>query len=295
MSYFLDIVIIGISLGMVYALIALGISFIYSGLDLVHFAHPEFYMAGAYIGLVIVTAGLPFPLALVLSMIATGLLGAMIERVFYRKLTTVGGGLSVAGMGMIICGFGISVIMQNSVFLIFGAYPSKLPVDFGQAISLGEIALPRGYVWIFVISLLLMLSLTIFLKKTRIGLAVRTVALSKTTASLVGINVPLYISVIFAIACALAAAGGVLGSSVNFIYAQMGYVIGLKAFAAAVIGGLGSLPGAIVGGAILGLTESLGAGYLKSEYKDVYPFILLILVLLFRPYGILGRGIKDKA
>ena len=295
MTYFFDLLVIGVSLGMVYALVALGISFIYSGLDLVHFAHPEFYMAGAYIGLVIAAAGLSFPLALVLSMIATGVLGALVERIFYRKLTTMGGGLSVAGMGMIICGFGISIIMQNAAYLIFGAYPMKLPVDFGPALALGQIALPRGYIWIFLISFLLMAALTIFLKKTRIGLAVRTVALSKSTASLVGINVPLYISVIFLIACALAAAGGVLGSSVNFIHAQMGYVIGLKAFAAAVIGGLGNLPGAIAGGVILGLTESFGSGYLLSEYKDVYPFILLIFVLLFRPYGVFGRGIKDKA
>jgi branched-chain amino acid transport system permease protein len=295
MGYFLDLLIIGLSVGMVYALIALGISFIYSGLDVVHFAHGEFYMFGAYFGLLLVTTTMPFAIAIVLSMAVTGLMGVIVERVFYRRLTIGGGGLSVAGMGMIICGFGMSVVLQNLAYLSFGASARRLPVDFGESLTFGEMTLPMSYLWIFSVSLLLMVVMHLFLKHTRVGLAVRAVAYSKTSASLMGINVPLAISVIFGVACALAAAGGVLASSVNYIHAQMGYVIGLKAFAAAVVGGLGSLPGAVIGGLVIGVTESLGAGYLSSDYKDVYAFLVLISVLMIRPSGFLGRIIKEKA
>jgi branched-chain amino acid transport system permease protein len=295
MVYLVDLILIGFSIGVVYALVALGISFIYSGLDILHFAHPEFYMAGAYIGFVLVTAGVPFPLAVIISMVLTGVLGVLVERVFYRKLTAGGGGLTVAGMGIIICGFGIAIVMQNIAYLIFSATPKALPYDFGPPLAVGHIDMPRGYFWIVAVAIALVAMMTSFLNGTRIGLAVRAVAHSKTSAALMGINTPMYISLIFGVGCALAAAAGVLASSVNFLTVQMGYVIGIKAFAAAVIGGLGSLPGAIVGGVIIGLTEALGAGYLSAEYKDVYPFFILILVLLIRPSGILGIRVKEKA
>jgi branched-chain amino acid transport system permease protein len=134
-----------------------------------------------------------------------------------------------------------------------------------------------------------------FLKHTRLGLAVRAVAHSKTSSYLMGVNVPLAISLIFGIACALAGAAGVLGAPVTYIHVQMGAVILLKAFAAAVVGGLGSLPGAIVGGLIIGVTESLGAGYLAGEYKDVYSFLLLLAVLMLRPTGLWGVAVQEKA
>ena len=296
MSYFIDLVVVGLSLGMVYALVAIGISLIYSGLDVVHFAHGEIYMLGAFIGLIIHNVfKLPFPLVLIGSMIVTGLIGVVIERVFYRRILRGGGGYTVAGMAMVICGFGMSIVLQNVAFLIFGARALPFPVTFGMPIELGNVTLPASYAWIVIAAIVLMVSLHLFLTKTRLGLAVRAVAGNKEIAYLMGINVPLAISVIFAVACALGAAAGVLVGPINYVQVQMGVGVLIKAFAAAVVGGFGSLPGAVLGGLLVGVTESLGAGYLSGSYKDIYAFILMIIVLMVRPAGLLGLIAKVKA
>jgi branched-chain amino acid transport system permease protein len=296
MSYFIDLCVVGLSLGMVYALVALGISLIYSGLDVVHFAHGEIYMLGAFIGLTLYDAfHLPFLVVLVGSMILTGLVGVVVERVFYRRILKGGGGYTVAGMAMVICGFGMAFVLQNAAFMIWGPKPRPFPVSFGMPIELGNLTLPASYVWIVSAALVLMLALHLFLKKTRLGLAVRAVAGNKDIAYLMGINVPLTISVIFGVACALGAAAGVLVGPINYVQALMGVGILIKAFAAAVIGGFGSLPGAVLGGLLVGVTESLGAGYLSGSYKDIYAFILLIVVLMVRPAGFFGVLAKVKA
>jgi branched-chain amino acid transport system permease protein len=296
MSYFFDLVIVGLSIGMVYALVAIGISLIYSGLDVVHFAHGEIYMLGAFIGLVIYEKlKLPFPVVLVGSMIVTGLVGVFIERVFYRRILRGGGGYTVAGMAMVICGFGMSIVLQNVAFLIWGARAVPFPVSYGMPIEVGNVTLPAAYVWIVVAAVVLMTGLHLFLKKTRLGLAVRAVAGNKEIAALMGIDVGLTISVIFGVACALGAAAGVLVGPINYVQVQMGIGILIKAFAAAVIGGFGNLPGAVLGGLLVGVTESLGAGYLSGNYKDIYAFILLIIVLMIRPAGMFGVIGKVKA
>ena len=296
MSYFVDLVVVGLSIGMVYALVALGISLIYSGLDVVHFAHGEIYMIGAFIGLTLYNRfHLPFLAVLVGSMILTGLVGVVIERVFYRRLLRGGGGYTVAGMAMVISGFGMAIVLQNVAFLIWGPKPQPFPVTFGEPIEIGDVTLPAAYIWIVATALGLMLALHLFLKKTRLGLAVRAVAGNKEIAYLMGINVPLTISVIFGIACALGAAAGVLIGPINYVFVLMGVGILIKAFAAAVIGGFGSLPGAVLGGLLVGVTESLGAGYLSGNYKDIYAFILLIIVLMVRPAGLFGVLAKVKA
>jgi branched-chain amino acid transport system permease protein len=296
MSYFIDLVVVGLSIGMVYALVALGISLIYSGLDVVHFAHGEIYMIGAFIGLTLYNQfHLPFLAVLVGSMILTGLVGVVIERVFYRRLLKGGGGYTVAGMAMVISGFGMAIVLQNVAFLIWGPKPQPFPVTFGEPIEIGDVTLPAAYIWIVATALVLMLALHLFLKKTRLGLAVRAVAGNKEIAYLMGINVPLTISVIFGIACALGAAAGVLIGPINYVFVLMGVGILIKAFAAAVIGGFGSLPGAVLGGLLVGVTESLGAGYLSGNYKDIYAFILLIIVLMVRPAGLFGVLAKVKA
>ena len=296
MQYFTDLVVVGFSIGMVYALVALGISFIYSGLDIVHFAHGEIYMLGAFIGVALFKhTGLSYPMLLIASMVLTGLLGVAIERLFYRRLTRAGGGYTFAGMGMIICGFGMSIVLQNVAYLIWGAKPLPFPVSFGMPLEIGELTLPRSYIWIVGAALILMAALHLFLKKTRLGLAARAVAHNKEIAYLMGINVPMMISVLFGIGCALAAAAGVLVGPINYVQVLMGIGILIKAFAAAVIGGFGNLPGAVLGGLLVGVTESLGAGYLSGSYKDIYAFILLIFVLMVRPSGILGVSIKSKA
>jgi branched-chain amino acid transport system permease protein len=295
-SYFIDLVIVGLSLGMVYGLVAIGISLIYSGLDVVHFAHGEIYMLGAFIGLTVFnTFKLPFPLVLLSSMIITGLIGVVIERVFYRPILKGGGGYTVAGMAMVICGFGMAFVLQNIAFLIWGPRSLPFPVTFGMPIEIGNLTLPSAYVWIVAAALVLMIALHLFLKKTRLGLAVRAVAGNKDIAYLMGINVPLTISVTFGVACALGAAAGVLVGPINYVHVLMGLGILIKAFAAAVIGGFGSLPGAVLGGLLVGVVESLGAGYLSGSYKDIYAFILLIVVLMIRPAGLFGTLAKVKA
>lgn len=291
-----DVLIIGLSIGLVYGLVALGISLIYSGLDIVHFAHGEIFMFGAFFGLVLNnTFGINYPLTIFLAMILAGLMGVVIERVFYRRLTSQGGGYTVAGMGMIICGFGMAIILQNIAFLIWGAEGHAMDVQFGRPYQVGTITLPRTYLWILVVSVSLMALLHFFLKFTKLGLAIRAVAANKEIAYLMGINVPLMISLIFGVACALAAVGGVLIGPINYVQVEMGYLILIKAFAAAVVGGFGSLPGAIIGGLMVGVFETLGATYISGSHKDIYAFLLLIFVLMVRPTGMLGTLAKVKA
>jgi len=294
-DYFIDLVIIGISVGMVYALVALGISLIFSGLDIIHFAHGEIYMLGAFIGLMLFQANLPYVPTLLLAVIITGLIGVVIERVFYRRLTSAGGGYTVAGMGMVIVGFGMSIVLQNIAFLIWGPKPFPFPVPFGRPLEIGNLSLPMSYVWIVVTAFALMIGLNLVLRRTMLGLAIRAVAHNKDIAYLSGINVPLMISMIFGIACALGAAAGVLIAPINYVQVQMGIGILIKAFAAAVVGGFGSLPGAVLGGLLVGVTESLGAGFVSGTYKDIYAFILLIVVMMVKPSGILGVEAKVKA
>lgn len=296
MSFFIDLVVIGVSVGMVYALVALGISLIFSGLDIIHFAHGEIYMIGAFIGLMLFQhLALPYIPTLLLAVVLTGLVGIFIERVFYRRLTRAGGGYTVAGMGMVIVGFGMSIVLQNVAFLIWGPKPFPFPVPFGMPIEIGNLSLPRSYLWIVVTALVLMLVLHLVLRKTMLGLAIRAVAHNKDIAYLSGVNVPLMISMIFGIACALGAAAGVLIAPINYVQVQMGIGILIKAFAAAVVGGFGSLPGAVLGGLLVGVVESLGAGYISGTYKDVYAFVLLVFVLMVKPSGILGVAAKVKA
>ncbi len=296
MDYVIDLVIIGLSVGMVYALVALGISLIFSGLDIVHFAHGEIYMFGAFIGLMLFQKlALPYVPTLLLAIILTGLLGVLIERLFYRRLTRSGGGYTVAGMGMIIAGFGMSIVLQNVAYLLWGAKPFPFPVPFGMPLEIGNLALPMSYVWIIAAALILMFGLNLLLRKTMLGLAMRAVAYNKDIAYLSGVNVPLMISLTFGIGCALGAAAGVLIGPINYVQVQMGIGVLIKAFAAAVVGGFGSLPGAILGGLLVGVVESLGAGFISGTYKDVYAFVLLIFVLMVKPSGILGVEAKVKA
>ncbi len=296
MGYFIDLVIIGLSIGMVYALVALGLSLIYSGLDLVHFAHGEIYMIGAFIGLMLFRhLGIGYVPTLLLAVVLTGIVGVLIERLFYRRLTRAGGGYTVAGMGMIIAGFGMSIVLQNVAYLIWGPKALPFPVPYGRPVEIGNLALPMSYVWIVATALILMFVLNLLLKKTMIGLAIRAVAHNKDIAYLSGVNVPLMISLIFGIGCALGAAAGVLIGPINYVQVLMGTGVLIKAFAAAVVGGFGSLPGAVLGGLLVGVIESLGAGYVSGTYKDIYAFVLLIFVLMVKPSGILGVEAKVKA
>ena len=289
-------IIFGVTIGVVYGMVALGISLIYSGLDIVHFAHGEIYMFGAFFGLVMAKdMSIPYPAALIGAMILAGLMGMLIERVFYRRLTRSGGGYTVAGMGMIICGFGMSVALMNVAFLIWGADAKPFSINLGMPLQISNISIPQSYLLTAVVSFALLGLLHFFLKYTKIGLAVRAVAQNKDIAYLMGINVPVFISLIFGLACALAAAAGVLIGPMQSVQVEMGYLMLMKAFAAAVVGGFGSLPGALLGGILVGIFENLGAAYISPSHKDIYAFLLLILVLMIRPSGLFGIEAKVKA
>ena len=289
-------IIFGVTIGVVYGMVAMGISLIYSGLDIVHFAHGEIYMFGAFFGLVMAKdMSIPYPAALIGAMILAGLMGMLIERVFYRRLTRSGGGYTVAGMGMIICGFGMSVALMNVAFLIWGADAEPFSIDLGMPLQIADIYIPQSYLLTAVVSFALMGLLHCFLNYTKIALAVRAVAQNKDIAYLMGINVPVFISLIFGLACALAAAAGVLIGPMQSVQVEMGYLMLMKAFAAAVVGGFGSLPGALLGGILVGIFENLGAAYISPSHKDIYAFLLLILVLMIRPSGLFGIEAKVKA
>ena len=305
------VLIIGVTVGIIYGLVAVGISLIYTGLDVVNFSHGEFFMLGAFTGLTVynfliggelIYAIFPdaygwvgYVIGLFFAFVIMGLFGVLIERVFLRPLTKKGGGYTVAGMGIIICGFGLSVVLLNLAYLIWNPTAHPFNADLGLPINIGGVTLPMTYLWMLVTGFTVAGALYFFLNKTKMGLGVRAVAHSKVISNLVGINVPLYISIIFGIACALAGLAGTLVGPTYQVVVYMGYIILLKAFASAVVGGFGSLPGAIVGGFTVGLFETSCAFFISGSHKDAYAFLLMIVVLLIKPTGFFGVQVKMKA
>ena len=293
---YLDLFITGITIGAIYGLIALSLSLIYSGLDMVHFAQGELAMLGAFIALTFVTnSGLPYFVALGAGAVVVAILAVLIERIVYRPLSSKGGGMTVAGFSLIAAGVGMSVFLQNAAWLIWKPFPQSFPVDFGDSIQIGQGSYSRLYFIILICAVVIMVSLNLFLKKTKWGRAMQAVAHNRELAYLMGINVPLVLSGTFGIAALISGfAGGLIGS-VNFVEWHMGMLLILKGFTAAVIGGLGSLPGAIVGGLLLGVIESMAGGLLSSTYRDVISFALLIAVLYVRPEGLFSTRVVEKA
>lgn len=285
----------GITLGSVYALVALGYTMVYGVLEFINFAHGEIYMVGAYwalftLGLFNVSAlsgpSLFFAICVVFlsSIIFCSLLGVVIEKVAYKPLR------NSPRLAPLITSLGVSIVLQNAVMLIAGADNKRFDVNFPDSgIGISDVHISYINIFIILVSIILMLLLNYFIKRTKLGKAMRAVAEDKKTAGLMGINVDGIISLTFLLGSALAAVAGVMISiSYGMINFTMGYIVGLKAFTAAVLGGIGSIPGAMFGGILLGLLESLGAGYISSTYKDVISFAILIIVLIFRPSGLFG-------
>ena len=301
MSLFLQQLLNGLTIGAVYSLIALGYTMVYGIIQMINFAHGEVFMVGAYLGLaVMLTLGLAAPatggIAWLLAVIAAAaagcaLLGLFIERVAYRPLR------KAPKLSVLITAIGVSFFLQNAVMLGFGAQDRYMPEILSvRQMGEGAVAVTPMQALIFVVSLLLMLGLQWVVHGTKLGLGMRAVAQDPLAARLVGIPVDRVIAVTFAIGSALAGVGGVLFgvyySTINF---HDGYLTGLKAFTAAVLGGIGNLPGAMLGGLLLGLLEGLGAGYLSAQWKNVFAFAVLILVLLLRPHGLLGERLAERA
>lgn len=291
----------GLTIGMIYALIALGYTLVYGIAQLINFAHGEIFMVGAYFGLLAYTllTQLPLephsfflilPIVFLFSMTLTSALGAAIERFAYRPLR------SAPRLAPLITAIGISFLLQNAVMLIAGPADKPYPQLFEiKKMSFYTVTFTHLQIFIAVVSMLLMFGLHGFIKFTRAGKAMRALADDRVAASLVGINVNQIILLAFLIGSALASAGGVMfGMYYNTINFHDGYLAGLKAFTAAVLGGIGNIPGAMLGGILLGVLEGLGAGYLSSEWKNVFAFFILILILLFRPTGLLGARVVKK-
>jgi len=298
---FLQQLINGLTLGSVYALIALGYTMVYGILELINFAHGEIYMLGAYLGIiflgfftVIGLTSYSLPLALILtfllSIIFCSSYGFTIEKIAYKPLR------NAPRLSPLISAIGVSIFLQNYVMLTQGATDKVFPNLFGIA-GFQFLSVRMTYLQLFIIltSIVLMISLRLFVRKTRMGKAMRAVAQDKVMASLMGINIDTVISTTFIIGSGLAAVAGLMVAMyyglVNYF---IGYVAGIKAFTAAVLGGIGSIRGAMFGGILLGLVESLGASYISSEYKDAYAFILLIIILLVKPGGLFGKAELEK-
>jgi len=299
---FLQQIINGLTLGAVYALIALGYTMVYGILQLINFAHGEVYMLGAYLGIIILGfltyigfTAISLPLAiiitLVLSMVFCSAYGMTIERIAYKPLR------NAPRLSPLISAIGVSIFLQNFVMLSQGATDKVFPpIIKAEGISILNARITYLQIFIIIASILMMGGLHLFVMKTKLGKAMRATAQDRKMAALLGIDIDRVISITFIIGSGLAAAAGVMVAMyyglVNYF---IGYVAGIKAFTAAVLGGIGSIPGAMLGGLILGLMEALGASYLSSEYKDAFAFGLLIIILILRPEGLLGRHFGDRS
>jgi len=296
---FIQHVINGISLGSIYALIALGYTMVYGILQLINFAHSEVYMIGAFaayygarlLGLSDKPGIATLVILLLVSMVACSLLGLTIERLAYRPLR------KAPKLNILITAIGVSLFLQYGGQIVFGADPKVFPtiLDDVTLANFGAVELRSFDVAILIVTLVFMTAITYLIQKTKTGKAMRAVSTNHTVASLMGIDTNRIIAITFIIGSSLAGVGSVLvGMKYPKIEPLMGTLIGLKAFVAAVLGGIGNLPGAVVGGLLMGVCEEMVVGYLSSTYRDAFAFGILIAILFFRPAGLLGRVSQEK-
>jgi len=296
MTVFLQQLVNGLSLGAIYALIALGYTMVYGILRFINFAHSDVFMVGAFAGYCFarviphasIGGGL---LVMLLAMCFCALLGVVIERLAYRPLR------GDSNLAILITAIGVSLLLENVTLLIFDATPKTFPtlIPYKDFSILGGVRITSVELVVFAVTAILLIALQWIVLKTRVGTAMRAVSFNHQAASLVGINNDRVISFTFALGSALAAAGGILWASLYpSIDPYMGVVPGLKAFVAAVLGGIGNIPGAALGGLMLGLIESFVNGSRFSTYTDAIAFAALILILIFRPAGLLGKFQVEK-
>ena len=299
MDYFLELFLGGLTRGSIYALIALGYTMVYGIIELINFAHGEIYMIGAFTGLIVISVltlmGWPtlaiILLAAVVAMIYSAAYGFTIEKIAYKPLR------GSQRLSALISAIGMSLFLQNYVLLAqtsnFLPYPNLITTwDWLKPYE--HIVRPTEVV-LYVSAALVMVALTYLIKFTRMGKAMRAVAQDREMSMLVGVDVNRVISFTFIIGSSIAALGGVLVMShIGQINFYVGFIAGIKAFVAAVLGGIGSMPGAVLGALVLGWTESFFTGYISSDYEDVFAFVFLVLILIFRPAGLLGRSDADK-
>lgn len=299
MDYFLKLFLSGTAKGSIYALIALGYTMVYGIVQLINFAHGDIYMIGGFMALIFggyffsqgMSVGLVLLFSVLLAIIYSAAFGYTMERIAYRPLR------GKARLSALISAIGVSIVLENFVLLVqtekFLPYPSYLP-EFKWLQPFKEYINSTQLI-ILVTTAIIMVLLTLLIKFTRMGKAMRATAQDMGMAQLVGVDINQVISMTFIIGSALAAIGGVLICSyMGQINYYIGFIAGIKAFVAAVLGGIGSIPGAVLGSFVLGWAESLGTGYISSDYEDAFAFIILIIILLIKPDGLLGRNQKQK-
>ena len=290
MSLFVSQLFNGLQTGSVYALVALGYSMVYGIILLLNFAHGDIIMVGAYTAFYAMTAFHLHPiLSVVLAVVTSTLLGVVIEKVAYTPLR------SAPRLSLLITAIGISFLLENGAQLLFGADTKSMDTLVPGNVSFGSVTISYTAILTIIVAVIAMVALTLLVQKTKLGKAMRAVSEDKGAAELMGINVNATISLTFAIGSALAAIAGVLlCSSYPMLMPTTGSMPGIKAFTAAVFGGIGSIPGAMIGGVLLGVIEILGKAYVSTELGDALVFAVLILVLLVKPTGLLGKPVREK-
>jgi len=292
----------GLTIGSFYALIALGYSMVYGVMKLINFAHGDLFTLGSFIGYTILVMGTAYVTstfgvwggmiaAMLVAAIFIGAMGLIVERLAYRPIYPAG------RLPAVVSALGVSIIIQNSIMVIWGARPQAYTSNVipNYMLNIAGLRITVLQIIILILSFLFMGLLYYVIQKTTFGAAIRASALDRETAALMGININLIIFFIFALGPAL---GGTAGVMVGMYYRKitfiMGWNYGLKAFTATILGGIGNIPGAMLGGLLLGILEMLGSVYISTAYKDVFVFLILILVLIFRPTGILGEKVAEK-
>lgn len=288
---FLSNIISGLSLGSIYALIALGYTMVYGIAKMLNFAHGDIIMVGAFTIIVSVnTIGLPAGVGILLSIILCTAIGVFTEKVAYKPLRTA------SPLAVLITAIGVSYLLQSIALLIFGSNQKSFPQVINvKPVHIGELTINGESIATLLVTFVIMVGLNLFISKTKMGKSMRAVSEDKQAAELMGISVNKTISITFAIGSGLAAVAGLFfGSTYGFIGPYTGAMPGIKAFVAAVFGGIGSVPGAMIGGILLGVIESFSKAYISTELSDAIVFGVLIVVLLVRPTGLLGKKITEK-
>ena len=304
MSFFFQELVNGVTTGALYALIALGFSMVYGVLKLLNFAHGDLYMVGAYIGFFVIqwfggaqhlTIAVPL-LLVIMFVLAAGLVGGLgvaIERFAYRPLR------DAPRIAPLITAIGVSFFLESSALLLFGAqyrvYNTADFISLSSGIQIGSVTIDSVQILVLVLGVVLMAGLQLLVNRTRLGRQMRAVAADREAAEMLGINVNFVITATFFLGSALAGVAGIMGGLLfNQVTSTIGFIAGLKAFTAAVVGGIGSIPGAMLGGLVIGVAESFVTGYISSTYSNLIVFGILIVVMLLRPSGLLGRAQLQK-
>jgi branched-chain amino acid transport system permease protein len=304
MSFFFQELVNGITTGALYSLIALGFSMVYGILKLLNFAHGDLYMVGAYIGFFVIqwfggaqhlTIAVPLLLVIMFVLAAgvVGGLGVAIERFAYRPLR------DAPRIAPLITAIGVSFFLESAALLLFGAqyrvYNTAEFISLSSGIQIGSVTIDSVQILVLVLGVALMIGLQLLVNRTRLGRQMRAVAADREAAEMLGINVNFVITATFFLGSALAGVAGIMGGLLfNQVTSTIGFIAGLKAFTAAVVGGIGSIPGAMLGGLLIGLAESFVTGYISSTYSNLIVFGILIVVMLLRPSGLLGRAQLQK-